>query len=318
MVTSLAKTFPTRLVVFTAAGLLLAGCSTGEPVDAAHLTIATTPAALDQATSLAVAEYVVSQGADVEIQSHDDHEAVFAALDDETASDHEAIAVVTTPQQADTQDSAPQLPGDVDIVAQAPAELGLTPTASTVTAAQFAQAQNEQAVADDQTDPACADLTWLHTVTAQEEIDDLRTALAEVGCEPAFESTGAIDSDTYEEMTRRLITEDQTVAVLSSVDPVIADQGLATLELETEQWPNTNMVAVASTDINESLAAHVTAVVEELDSEAATDLLRGYHNAQTSTSDLQYEVDDAIRYWLANQDLMDDDTVTDFSTDDVE
>ena len=318
MVTILTKTFPTRLVAVTAAGLLMAGCSTGEPVDATQLTIATTPAALDQATSLAVAEYVATQGADVEIQAHDDHEAVFAALDAETAADHEVIAVVTTHQEAETEDPDPKLPGDVDIVSQAPAELGLTLTASTVTAAQFAQAQTEDPEADEEQDPACADLTWLHTVTPQEAVDDLRASLTEAGCEPAFETTGAMDSDTYEEMTRRLITEDQTVAMLSSVDPVITDQGLATLELETQQWPNSNLVAVTSADIDESLAAHVTAVVEELDSEAATDLLRGYHDAQTSTSDLQYEVGDAVRYWLAKQDLLDDDTVTDFSTGDVE
>ena len=68
-------------------------------------------------------------------------------------------------------------------------------------------------------------------------------------------------------------------------------------------------------EVDDALVDQITDVLDVLDSEAATTLLRGYYNAQTSVSDLQFEVDDAIRYWLAQSELSDPDTVINITGD---
>ena len=136
-----------------------------------------------------------------------------------------------------------------------------------------------------------------------------------MGCEPEFETINSIDSETYTDMVERLTLEHDTVALLYGVDPVITDQGFATLDLVTDQWPRNNIVAVTAPEMDDPLTDHVETVLDVLESEAATSLLRGYHNARASSSDLEYEGDNAIRYWLTTHGLVDQDSVTDISTD---
>lgn len=311
------KFSPKAFGALTAASLLLVGCSAGPSGDVDQLTIVTTSAVLDQATSMAVSEYVEDQDITVEIRDHQDADAVFEALETQTADGHAVLGIVTAQQEPDSEEQELQLPDDVEIVSQAPAELGLAATASTMTSERFSRVQQDSS-ADDAAFPlaaACEGLTWIHGVTPAEELENLTAALAEQGCGPTFETTETVDTETYDDITNRLKTEPETVVMLYSLDPVIVDQGLTTLDLDSNDWQRSSVVAVASEDSDETLAPHITAVMDELDSESATDLLRGYHDARRSISDLDYDVDDAIRHWLAGQDLLDSDTVTDNSAD---
>lgn len=317
----LAKRYPRSWAVLVATSLLLVGCSSEESADISQLTIVTTPSVLDQATSMAVSTYVQDQGIEVEIQEHDDSTAVFEALEDETAADHAVVGVVTAQHEA-TEDAPPEVPDDIHVVSTAPAELGLTAAASTITAAQFRREQqnNDEAEPTGEATPAgsgnaCADMTWIPAALPADDIDALTEDLASQGCEPTVESTGVVDDATYKDLSQSLRTEADTVAMLYSIDPMIVDQGLSSLELETGSWPVSNVVAVAHQEIDESLAQQISAVIESIDGDSATTLLRGYHDANVSTSDLRYEADDAIQYWLVEHELLDEDTVTDTSTD---
>src|SRR5699024_7179904 len=112
----------------------------------------------------------------------------------------------------------------------------------------------------------------------------------------------------------RMTAKPNTVAMLYNVAPVISDLNLDTLELDND--PDTsNLVAVSYSDIEDSLEREISAVLEVLDAEATTELLRGYHNAYASESDLDYDVNAAVAYWLVEQDLVDEDTVADMSID---
>lgn len=309
------QTFRLRFATGLAAALVLTGCASNTPQDITTLTIMTTPATLDQATSLAIAEYVEDRGTTVEVQEHHNPSAVYAALETQTDAEHAIIGVVTAHQDPASEDAAVALPHSVEVVSQAPVELGLVAAASPMTTVQFAQEQND----DDQPRPlatACTDLTWFHTTTAQDQLAHIIDVVGEAGCEPTFESTGLLDAEGYDELIDRVNVESDTVALLYGLEPVISDQGLSTLDVETEQWPRSNVVAVSHAELDEALAGQVSSVLDVLDSGAATELLRGYHNAQTSVSDLEYDVDDAIRYWLHGQGLVDEDTVTEISTND--
>lgn len=309
------KSLRRRLAVSLAAALILTGCSSSTPEDITTLTIMTTPAALDQATSLAVAEYVEDRGTAVEVQQHEHPLAVYEALETETAPDHAVIGVVTAHQDQAAEEATISVPDSVDMVSQAPAELGLVAVASPITAVKFSQAQT----ADAEQHPlaeACADHTWFHTNTAEDQLAHIATALRTDGCEPAFESTGPLDADSYDELIDRVNVEPGTVAMLYGLEPVISDQGLTTLDVDTDQWPHSNVIAVSPAGEDAAMADQVQAVLDVLDSAAATELLREYHNAQTSVSDLEYEVDDAMRYWLHGHGLVDDDTVAETSTND--
>jgi hypothetical protein len=305
-----------RLVAGVCAALIFSGCSAADDVDATHLTIATTESSLDHAAALAVAEYVTDQGATVEIEQHDEPDNVFATLEEqsEPAPDHITVAVVTAHQDPEVEDHPLRVPDTLEVVAQAPAELALVPAASTVTTARFAQDQEEDAAQP--LAPACQDQTWLHAHTPEHEVEATVDALADLGCEPTFESIDPTDAEAYEALAQRLTTEDDTVALLYGVDPMLVDHGFATLDVATEQWPHSNVVAVAEPELDDPLVDHIDAVLNALDSDSATSLLRGYHNAELSTSDLNYTVDHAIRYWLAEHDLIEQDTVSDISTDD--
>lgn len=309
----MARRSPRWIIAGCGAALLLAGCGNTANTEITHLTIVTTKSSLDHASALAVAEYLTDQGTDVQIQQHHEPDAVYASLETATAADHAMIGVVTAHQDPSTEDSPLRVPESVDILAQAPAELGLVPAASTVTAARFAQHQVEED--EKPLAPACAQQTWLHAHTPEHELQATAAALAEVGCEPAFETPNTTQADSYLDMVQRLTIEHDTVALLYGVDPVITDQGFATLDVVTEQWPHSNVVAVSATDLDDALTDHVAAVLDVLESESATNLLRGYHNAQASSSDLEYDQDTAIRYWLATHGLLDNDAVTDISTD---
>lgn len=295
------------------AALALGGCSNTAHVEVTHLTIVTTESSLDHASALAVAEYLADQGTEVLIEQHDAPDAVYATLETETAADHAMIGVVTAHQDPAAEETPLRVPDTVEVLAQAPAELGLVPTASTVTAARFGQHQVEDD--DEPLAPACAQQTWLHAHTPEHQMQATVAALAELGCEPEFEAPNVTTSDSYVDMVERLTLEHDTVALLYGVDPVITDQGFTTLDVVTEQWPHSNVVAVAATELDDSLTDHVAAVLDVLESDSATNLLRGYHNAQASSSDLEYEQDNAIRYWLATHGLLDNDAVTDISTD---
>ena len=303
------------LAACASAALVLTGCSTTGDVDATHLTIATTESSLDHATALAVAEYVADQDINVEIQHYDEPNEVFAALEaeTETAADHATVGVVTAHQDPTAEDTPLRVPDSLEIFAQAPAELGLVPAASTVTAARFAQQQAEDE--EHPLAPACAQQTWLHAHTPEHEMEATAAALADLGCEPAFEAAQPTDAASYASMVERITLEHDTVALLYGVDPVITDHGFATLDVVTDQWPHSNVIAVASPELEDPLTDQVDAVLDVLDSDAATSLLRGYHNAHTSTSDLEYTVDNAIRYWLSTHGLVEHETVTDISTD---
>lgn len=316
--TSPVKFSPKPFGALAAVSLLLVGCSSGQAADVEQLTIVTTSAVLDQATSMAVSQYVQDQGITAEIQDYEDSDAVFEALEAETADDHAVIGIVTAQQEPDSEDQELQLPDDVEIVSQAPADLGLAAAASTMTSAQFTRDQQESTEDDaaSELQAACDGLTWIHAETPADEVDTLTEGLAEQGCSPEFETTAVVDTAVYDDITGRLKTEPDTVAMLYSLDPVIVDQGLTALDVETDSWSRSNVVAVAPDhDDDEVLAQDITAVFDEIDSESATELLRGFHDSRRSVSDLDYEVDHAIRHWLAQHDLLDSDTVTDNSTD---
>src|SRR5699024_6862951 len=157
---------------------------------------------------------------------------------------------------------------------------------------------------------ACEGLTWIHAETPAGEVDAINAELKDQGCAPEFENTTGADTDAYDEITERLKTEPNVAAMLYSLDPVIVDQGLATPAVATDNWPRSSVVAVAQDNDHAALAEDVTGRLAELDSEWATELLRGFHDSRRSVSDLDYEVDQAIRHWLAGQDLIDSDTAT--------
>ena len=298
-----------RLAGLSAAALLVVGCSGQAALETNQLTILTTSRALDDATSLAVAEYLKTQGVEVDIQQHADHAEVFGVLDTPPSDGEAVMGIVSAPQDPQAEEAGVRLPEDLQIVAQAPAELGYVATASPITAANFAR---KVVNAEDPEMPmvaACANQTWFHPQLVEESLETVRDALAQEGCEPTFEAVETLDADTYGELIEQLVVEPDTVVMLRGLDPAISDQGLATLDVETQQWPNSNIVAVSHAEPDEALTAQVGEVLDVIDSDAATTLLRGYYNAQTSVSDLQYKVDDAIRYWLAEADLIDSDTV---------
>lgn len=309
------KAHSLRLAGLAAAALVVVGCSGQATVETNQLTIMTTSLALDEATSLAVAEYLQTHGVEVDIQHHHAPAQVFDALETETPEDHAVMGIVSAPQDQQAEERTVEVPEDVEIVAQAPAELGFVASASSITAANFARTVVN---AEDPEEPmvdACAQQTWFHPQLAEESLDVISDALAEEGCEPTFEAVETLNAETYGSLIEQLIVELDTVVMLRGLDPAISDQGLETLDVETQHWPNSNIVAVSGTEVDEALADQVSAVLDVLDSEAATTLLRGYYNAQTSVSDLQYEVDDAIRYWLAQSDLIDPDTVINITDD---
>lgn len=304
-----------RLIAACAAALVLTGCAGDPDVDATRLTIVTTESSLDHAMALAVADYVAEQSVEVELEQHHEPDDVFAALeaDTETPADHARIGVVTAHQDPTLEDNPLRVPDSLEIVTQAPAELGLVPATSTVTAARFQLLQDDEA--DQPLAQACDQQTWLHVHTPEHEVAATASALADLGCEPEFSAAPPTDPASYVALAEQLIIEDDTVALLYSIDPMIPDQGLATLDVVTDQWPHSNVIAVADPEVEDPLTDHIATVLDALDSEAATDLLRGYHNAHTSSSDLVYDVEHAIRYWLAARGLADQDTVSDISTD---
>lgn len=303
-----------RLVLPTIAALALTGCGGGGTVDATQLTIVTTVSDLDHAVSLAVAQYVADQDVTVKIEHEADTAAVFAQLEQEsdTASDHAVVGIVTAQQEPDTEDQSLQLPDSLATVAQAPADLDLVAATSKVTAVRFAQQQDP--LADDPLATACDAQIWLHNLAAP-GLETVQQSLEEQGCQPAFEAVEATDLAPHDELGERLTIEHDTVALLSGVDPMLADLGLTTLDVAQQQWAHGSVVAVAGSDFDDPLAGTLDVVLREVDRAAATQLLRGYRNAQTSTSDLQYDVDNAIRYWLATHGLADPDTVIDISPD---
>ena len=297
------------------AALVLTSCAGEQDVDATSLTIVTTESSLDHAMALAVADYVAEQSIEVDLEQHHEPDDVFAALeaDAQTAADHARIGVVTAHQDPTMEENPLRVPESLEIVTQAPAELGLVPATSTVTAARFQLHQDE--AADQPLAPACDQQTWLHVHTPEHEVAATASALADLGCEPEFAAASPEDTESYAALAEELIVEDDTVALLYSIDPMIPDQGLATLDVVTDQWPHSNVIAVADPEVEDPLTDHIATVLDALDSDAATDLLRGYHNAHTSSSDLVYDVEHAIRYWLAARGLAEQDTVSDISTD---
>lgn len=301
--------------MLAAASIMLVGCSDTQEADVEQLTIVTTSSVLDQATSLAVSEYVEDRGTTVEIQDHADSADVFAALETQTADNHAVIGIVTAQQEPGSDDQELQLPNDLELVSQAPADLGLVAAASTITSEQFSRDLHKSSEDDEEEEllAACQDLTWIHAESPADEIESMNAELAEQGCEPEFETTSGDETEAYDELTDRLKIEPDVIAMLYSLDPVIDDQGLATLDVATDTWPRSAVAAVAPDNEQAILHRDVTAVLEELDGESATELLRGFHNSRLSVSDLDYEVDQAIRHWLAGQDLIDTDTVTDNS-----
>src|SRR5699024_2338762 len=128
------------------------------------------------------------------------------------------------------------------------------------------------------------------------------------GCEPEYETTGLVDLDPYNDIATRMSAESNTVAMLHHVAPVISDLCLHTLELANDAG-STSLAEISHTDIEEELEREITSVVDVIDAEAATELLLGYLDAYASESDLDYHVDTAVAYWLAQQDLIDTDTV---------
>lgn len=311
------RSFGRYLVSAALTAVLLAACGSGQTAEAKQLTIITTDAVLDQAASKAVAQYVEDEGTEVEIQQQPDYDAVFAELDQQTPPDQAWIGVVTARQDATANGQKAQLPEHLQVVSQAPVELQITAAASTITAKQFAQARDQTTEGrdSDALKNACAQLTWLLPETVTDEVDEAMTDLIDQGCEPEYESTGLVDIDTYDDIATQMTTEQSTVAMLYNVAPVISDLGLDTLELDNHTDPSSSLAAVSSADIDASLERDISAVLDVLDAQAATELLRGYHDAYTSKSDLHYDVDSAVSYWLAQHDLVDTDTVTDMSKD---
>lgn len=61
------KVYPKHVARLALAGLVLAGCSTGDSAEVSQLTIVTSSAAVDLATAMAVSEYVQDQGIAVEM-----------------------------------------------------------------------------------------------------------------------------------------------------------------------------------------------------------------------------------------------------------
>src|SRR5699024_1543950 len=105
---------------------------------------------------------------------------VFAALqsDTQTAADHARIGVVTAHQDPSLEENPLRVPESLEVVTQAPAELGLVPAASTVTAAQFQLRQDDQA--DQPLAQACDEQTWLHVHTPDHEVAATANALADL------------------------------------------------------------------------------------------------------------------------------------------
>lgn len=305
-----------RLAGLSVAAVILAGCSGQQQVATTHVTLMTTSYALDTATSMAVAEYLETHDVEVDIQHHGQVDDVFAALAHSPgAADHTSLGIITAPEQSDTQEATLALPDGIERIAQAPAELGFVASASSITAANFAR---EVVAATNPETPlaaACAEQTWYHPQLATEDIQHMKDALAEDGCEPSFEAVQALDTETYGAMIQQLVVEPETVVMLRGLDPAIPDQRLETLDVKTQQWPTSHVVAIASSPVDDVLMDHVGEVLDVIDSDAATSLLRGYHDAQTSTSDLQYDVEDAIRFWLADVDLLSADTVINITHD---
>lgn len=308
------NTVRSALVLCLSTAVALTGCSATDDIDATQLTIVTTDASLDHAVALAVGEYLADQDIDVAFEQHHEPDDVFATLEAEadTAPDHARIGVVTAHQDPTLDENPLRVPDSLEILSQAPAELGLVPATSTVTAARFGLHQDDDA--EQPVAPACDQQTWLHAHTPEHEIATTTAALADQGCQPAFEAAALTDSEAYVALAHQLTTQQDTVALVYGIDPMIPDRGLTTLDVNTDQWPHSNVIAVAAPALEDPLTEDIVAVLEVLDSEAATDLLRGYHNAQVSSSDLAYDVDHAMRYWLAAYGLVDQDTVTNVST----
>lgn len=306
---------PRRLLAGCAAALVLTSCAGDQDVDATSLTIVTTEASLDHAMALAVADYVTEQSIDVEVEQHHEPDDVFAALETDTESpaDHARIGIVTAHQDPTLEENPLRVPQSLDIITQAPAELGLVPATSTVTAARFELHQDDDE-ADQPLAQACEQQTWLHVHTPDHEVGATATALADLGCQPEFAAASTEDAESYVALAETLIVEDDTVALLYSIDPMIPDQGLAALDVVTDRWPHSNVIAVADPEVEDPLTDYIATVLQVLDSDAATDLLRGYYDAHTSSSDLVYDVEHAIRYWLAARGLAEQDTVSDIST----
>ena len=307
---------PRFLALTALAGVLLAGCGSGQTIEAKQLTIITTDAVLDQAASMAIAQYVQDQGTEVEIQQRSGYDAVFADLDQQTPADHARIGVVTARQDPTANGPAIQLSEQLQTVSQAPVELRPTAAASTITANQFDQAQHQSTKAEDPhaLETQCSQLTWILPEALADEVGEAMTDLTDQGCEPEYETIGLVDIDTYNDIATRMTAEPNTVAMLYNVAPVISDLGLDTLDLDNET-ATSSLAAVSHNDIEGSLEREISAVLDVIDAEAATELLRGYHEADTSESDLDYDVNTAVAYWLVQQDLVDADTVADMSTD---
>lgn len=307
---------PRFLVPAALAAVLLTGCGSGESIEAKQLTIITSEAVLDQATSMAIAHYVQDQGTEVEIQQRSDYDDVFDDLEQQTPADQAQIGVVTARQDTTANGQAILLPEQLQTVSQAPVELRTIAAASTITATQFDQAQQQSAKDKDAQalETHCDQLTWILPEALADEADEAMTELTDQGCEPEYETTGLVDIDTYNDIATRMTAESNTVAMLHNVAPVISDLGLDTLELDNDAG-SSSLAVISHTDIEDALEREISAVVEVIDAEAATELLRGYHDAYASESDLDYDVDTAVAYWLAQQDLIDTDTVADMSTD---
>src|SRR5699024_12214002 len=99
------------------------------------------------------------------------------------------------------------------------------------------------------------------------EVDAINAELKDQGSAPESENTTGDETDAYDKITERLKTEPNVVAMLYSLDPVIVDQGLTTLDVATDNWPRSSVVAVAQDNDHAALAQDVTAVLDEMDSE---------------------------------------------------
>src|SRR5699024_12297003 len=89
---------PRFLVPAALAAVLLTGCGSGESIEAKQLTIITSEAVLDQATSMAIAHYVQVQGTEVESHQRSDYDDVMDELAHQTPADHAHSGVGTTKQ----------------------------------------------------------------------------------------------------------------------------------------------------------------------------------------------------------------------------
>lgn len=294
------------LTVLAATALLVTGCTTGQQAAATQLTIHTTDASLDTVTALALAEYLQDQGLDVDVTQHLDQDAVYAQLPEDASAQHPVIGVVTATQDDSTEERSVQLPDGLDAVAAAPTELTYVAATSPITAQRFRQAR---ARAEDPEVPlleACANHTWWYFPQTAQHLAEVIQPLEATGCAPEFDL--AADAD-YSALVEQALIEPATAVLLYSLDPVLADTGLTVLDTELSDWPTSGVVAVAGQELDAALTGQLSTVLSALDAEATTRLLRGYHNAQASDSDLVYEVEDAVRYWLAEHELLDPDTV---------